>query len=260
VSRRDVVKSPILLLPALFLSTCGAVRAQADDPITADLGKAKEAYAASEEAFRKAVLNRLQDAEERATKAGKKAVLDQVVAERDAFETNGTLPKSFKTNDLQSHRTQARLELLAAYNRAVSGFTKKRMRSEADAVEREMIEFKAKSSGDQLKPGTVWRGEKRYLKGGPAGLHPFELKVTERSGDAFKGIITEESMSHDVEGVVDNEKVSWRNTRVRSGPYPGQPQSGVFEGDVLKLHFARRDANGILMVEAVGSIKLQKKK
>jgi hypothetical protein len=149
---------------------------------------------------------------------------------------------------------------LTAYDKAISAFTKKRMRSEADAVEREMIEFKAKSSGDQLKPGSVWRGEKRYLKGGQAGVHPFELRVTDRNGDAFKGIITEESMSHDVEGVVENEKVSWRNTRVRTGSFPGQPQSGVFEGDVLKLHFARRDGSGTLMVEAVGSIKLQKKK
>jgi hypothetical protein len=254
------VKSPLLLLPVLTLTICGAARAQSDDPITTDLTKAREAYAASEEAFRKAVLERLQAAEERATKAGKKAALDQAVAEREAFEANGTLPKSFKTNDLQVQRTQARLQLLTAYNKAISGFTKKRMRSEADAVEREMIEFKAKFSGDQLKPGTVWRGEKRYLKGGPPGLHPFELKVTERNGDTFKGIITEESMSHDVEGVVDNEKVSWKITRVRSGFYPGQPQSGAFEGDVMKLHFARRDGSGLLMVEAVGSLKLQKKK
>jgi hypothetical protein len=60
--------------------------------------------------------------------------------------------------------------------------------------------------------------------------------------------------------MLDNEKVSWKNTRVRSGAFPGQPQEGVFEGDVLKLHFARRDGSGALMVEAVGSIKLQKKK
>jgi len=260
MQRRKDVKFPLLLVPALFFSISSAVCAQADDPITAELNKAKDAYAASEEVFRKAVLDRLQAAEERATKAGKKAALDQVVAEREAFEANGTLPKSFKTNDLQNQRTQARLQLLTAYDKAISAFTKKRMRPEADAVEREMIDFKAKSSGDQLKSGTVWKGEKRYLKGGPAGLHPFELKVTERKGDAFKGIITEESMSHDVEGVVENNKVSWKNTRVRSGVYPGQPQEGVFEGEVLKLHFARRDGSGALMVEAAGSIKLQKKK
>jgi hypothetical protein len=68
-------------------------------------------------------------------------------------------------------------------------------------------------------------------------------------------------MSHEVEGVVENNKVSWKITRVRKGAYPGQPQSGTFEGDVLKLHFARRDASGrFVMVEAEGIIKLQKKK
>jgi hypothetical protein len=257
---RNVVKLPGLLLPAIMFAVCVSARAQSDDPITARLNKAKEAYAASEEAFRKAVLGRLQAAEERATKAGNKAAVDQAVADREAFEANGTLPTSRRTNDLQNQRARARLDLLAAYNRAIADYTKRRMRPEADATEREMAEFRAKISGDQLKAGTVWRGEKRYLKGGPAGTHPFELRVTERRGDAFKGVITEEAMSHDVEGVVDNEKVSWKITRVRRGAYPGQPQSGVLDGDVIKLHFARRDGSGFLLVEAVGSIKLQKKK
>jgi hypothetical protein len=254
------VKSAILLVPMVLLSTSVAVRAQADDPITASLSKAKEAYAAAEELFRKAVLDRLKAAEERATKAGKKAAVDQIVAEREAFESTGALPTSFKTNDLQVQRTQARQRLLAAYDKAISGFTKQRKRSEADAVEQEMLGFKAQFSGDQLKPGSVWRGEKRYLKGGPAGLHPFELRVTERSGDAFRGIINEDEMSHDVEGKIDNEKVSWKIARVRRGAYPGQPQDGVFEGGVMKLHFARRDGRGAILVEAVGTIKLQKTK
>ena len=68
-------------------------------------------------------------------------------------------------------------------------------------------------------------------------------------------------MSHDVEGVVENDNISWKITRVRNGAYRGQPQSGTFKGDVLKLHFARRDASGrFVMVEAEGIIKLQKKK
>jgi hypothetical protein len=259
--KRNLVKSRTLLLSALLLSICGAARAQADDPVTEKLTKAKEAYTAAEDKFHKAVLDRLQTALERATKDGKKALVDQISAERDAFENNGTLPKSFKSNDLVGQRTRDRLELLAAYNRAVTEFTKKRMRSEADAAEREMIEFKARIAGDQIQSGTVWRGEKKYLKGGPAGVHPFELRVTERNGNEFKGIITEDAMSHDVEGVVENDKVSWKIARVRKGAYPGQPQSGTFEGDVLKLHFARRDGTGsVVMVEAVGTIKLQKKK
>jgi hypothetical protein len=257
---RNVAKVPGWLFPAAVLMVCISVRAQSDDPIAARLSKAKDAYAASEETFRKGVLDRLQAAEERATKAGNKAAVDQTVADRDAFEASGALPKSLKVADLQGQRTRARLDLLAAYSRAIADYTRQRMRAEADATEREMAEFKAKFSGDQLKAGTVWRGEKRYVKGGPAGTHPFELKVTERRGDAFKGVITEEAMSHDVEGIVDNDKVSWKITRVRSGGYPGQPQSGVLDGEVMKLHFARRDGGGLVLVEAVGSIKLQKMK
>jgi hypothetical protein len=257
---RNIVKFPALLLPTVVFVVGASVRAQSDDPITPRLNKAKEAYPDSEEAFRKAVVDRLRAAEERATKAGNKAAVDQAVADREAFEADCTLPKSLRINDLQGQRSRARLDLLAAYNRAIADYTRRRMRPEADAAEREMAEFKAKFVGDQLKAGTVWRGEKRYLKGGPPGTHPFELKVTERQGDAFRAVTTEEEMSHDVEGVVDNGKVSWKITRVRRGAYPGQPQSGVLDGDVMKLHFARRDGSGFVLVEAVGNIKLQKKK
>ena len=56
-------------------------------------------------------------------------------------------------------------------------------------------------------------------------------------------------MSHDVEGSIENEKVSWKITRIRKGIYPGQPQSGVLAGDLLKLHFARRNGTGrVVMV------------
>jgi hypothetical protein len=249
-----------LLLSAVCLAYCGESHGQADDPILARLDRARQAYDASEEAFRKAVISRLNAAEERAVKAGKKADVDQAVADRKAFEATGALPKTLKVNDLQVQRTQARLELQTAFTRAISELTKNRRSAEADAVEREAAAFKAKIAGDLIKPGTVWRGDKRYIKGGPAGAHPFELRVTERVGDGFKGIIVEDTMSHDIEGTVSGEKVQWTNTRVRAGVYPGQPQSGTLEGEVMKLHFARRDGFGGVAVEAQATIKLLKKK
>jgi len=254
------VKRSILALPALWISLGVAVWAQDEEPIAAKLTRAKEAYAAAEETFRKGVLERLTAEEARATKAGKKAAVDQVIADREAFEASGTLPKSLKLTDLQAQRARARLDLTNAYKRAISDFTRKRMRVEADAAEREMAEFQSSVAGDQLKPGTVWRGQKRYLKGGPPGLHPFELRVINRNADTFKGIIIEEDMSHDIAGAVQGNKIEWKITRVRSGVYPGQPQSGTIEDDVLKLHFARRDGLGGMAVEAEGSVKLQKKK
>ena len=81
-----------------------------------------------------------------------------------------------------------------------------------------------------------------------------------RSGDAFKGIITEDEMIHDIEGTVSGDKVERKNTRVRAGIYPGQPQSGPLEGELMRLHFARRVAGGGVPVEAQATIKLQKKK
>jgi hypothetical protein len=249
-----------LLFSAVCLLVCADARGQSDDPILAKLDKARQAYDASEEAFRKAVLDRLNAAEERAVKSGKKAAVDQVVADREAFEATGALPKSLKVADLQANRARARLELQTAFTKAVSDLTKSRRRAEADALEREAAAFKASFASDLVKVGTVWRGDKRYSKGGPAGLHPFELRVTERNGDGFKGIILEDAMSHDVEGTVSGDKVEWKIKRVRAGVYPGQPQSGTLEGDQMKLHFVRRDGSGGVQVEAQATIKLQKKK
>jgi hypothetical protein len=255
------VKLPaFLLLSVASLVARGDARGQADDPILAKLDQARRAYDASEEAFRKAVLGRINAAEERAVKEGMKAAVDQAVADREAFEATGALPSSLKVGDLQTQRTQARTQLQSAFTKAISDLTKSRRNAEADALEREAAAFKASFAGDLIKPGTVWRGEKRYIKGGPAGAHPFELKVTERSGDAFKGIITEDDMIHDVEGTVSSDKVQWKNTRVRAGNYPGQPQSGTLEGELMKLHFSRRVGGGGVPVEALATIKLQKKK
>jgi hypothetical protein len=255
------VKSSLLLVLSLFsLGFQGTARGQSDDPILAKVDKAREAYDASEVNFRKGVLSRLNAAEERAVKAGKKPAVDQAIAERDAFESTGALPKSISVNDLQSQRNQARQDLQAAYTKAISELTKSRRKDEADALEREAATFNAKFAGNLIKAGTIWRGEKRYTKGGPGGSHPFELRVTERNGDDFKGIIFEDNMSHDIQGTVSGDKVEWKNTKIRSGQFPGQPQSGTLEGDTMKLSFARAKGAGGVPVEAQGSIKLQKKK
>jgi hypothetical protein len=252
--------STLFILSSVCLAYCGVATGQTEDPILAKLDKARQAYDASEETFRKAVIARISAAEERAVKAGKKAAVDQAVADREAFESTGALPRSINVGELQSQRNQARQELQTAYSKAITELTKNRRSSEAAAVERESAFFKARFAGDLIKPGTIWRGEKRYIKGGPGGSHTFELKVTERSGDAFKGIIIEDTMSHDIEGTVIGVKVEWKNTRVRAGIYPGQPQSGILEGDLMKLHFARQNGGGGVPVEAQGTIKLQKKK
>src|SRR4051812_13798681 len=112
---RSLIIAAVLSVAAL----AAHARAQGDDPIAARLEKAREAYEASEEAFRKAVLDRLPAAEERATKAGNKAGVDQAVADREDFEARGTTPKSLKLVDLQAQRKQARARLLDAYSRAV---------------------------------------------------------------------------------------------------------------------------------------------
>jgi hypothetical protein len=264
-TREQPVKFPAFLLFSAACLTCsGEALGQADDPILAKLQAARQAYDDAEATFRKGVLGRIDAAEERAVKAGKKAAVDQAVAEREAFQATGALPKSLKVGDLLIPKTRTRDDLQAAYTRAISELTKERRSAEAETVEREAATFLARFAGEVIKPGTVWRGDKRYLKGGPTGPHPFELRVTERNGDAFKGIIFEDGMSqsHDVEGTVVENKVKWTNTKTRAGGYPGQPQEGTIEGDVMKLHFSRAKGGGGFPVEAEATIKLlaQKKK
>mgnify|MGYP001079831883 CR=1 FL=1 len=251
----------ITFLLVFLISSHGGAATQSGDPVLTALDQARQAYDASEEAFRKAVVDRLTAAEDRAVKAGKKAIVDQIGADRTAFETTGALPKSIKVTDLPTQRSQARHKLQAAYTRAISDLTKSRRAAEADAVEREAAAFQSKFAADLVKPGTVWRGDKRYLKGGRPGNHAFELRIVDRAGDSFRGVVIEDpDMTHDVEGTVTNDRIEWKNTRTRVGIYPGQPQKGTFEGETMKLHFAGRQKFDNLPVEAEATLQLQKKK
>src|SRR6266545_6647356 len=82
---------------ALLLSVACAAADDGKDPVKEKLFAAKVAYDKEMAAYRAAVGEWLDKREEAARKAGDKKLVDQVKAERKAFDEDGELPKGAPT-------------------------------------------------------------------------------------------------------------------------------------------------------------------
>ena len=116
-----------------------------DDPIKAKLDKAKAVYEIEIEKTEKAILDSFTKTEAVARKNGNKAVIDQVRAERTAFELTGAVPKSLP-GPVQQHITAARAPLEIAYAVAIRDYTKANQNKKAAEVQQAIEEFKASGS------------------------------------------------------------------------------------------------------------------
>jgi hypothetical protein len=177
--------------------------------------------------------------------SGNKKLLDQVKADRKAYEEKDEVPKGVPAAKRQK-LAASRMALEAAYAAAIRDYTKAKKDDEAAAVEKELDEFKkgggvVQVSRDALQKGTVWKGERTFTKGASAGKSvEFELNVTARSGKTFSGF----TATHDVEGTIEDGKIEWKVIRQRSGTNPGQPHKGEVRGDTLVLTFEGMGAGG----------------
>lgn len=122
---------------------CMAV-GQNKDPIKENLFEAKVAYDKQMRQFRKQAAEWFDKREETARKAGDKKTLDQIKAERAAFDEYGGLPRIAPTA-LQEQPAHAKKTLEAAYADAVKAYTKVRKDDEAAAVEKEWNSFRART-------------------------------------------------------------------------------------------------------------------
>ena len=120
------------------LLACLNAIAQEIDTSSSKLEKAKEVFSAQETAFREQITNRMEEAETRAAKTGKKDAVDLITSELSTFLKQGTLPKSVKTSDLVVKRDASYQTVIRAYKKAIEEFTKANQKFDADSAEKEM--------------------------------------------------------------------------------------------------------------------------
>jgi hypothetical protein len=128
-------------LVVCFVVANGSQLLAADDPIKAKLDKAKAAYQASLEQYREAVARYFDKQEEASRNDGNKKRLDQIKAERTAFQETGDLPRT-TPGELKRKLAPARSALESAYTAAVCEYTKASKDDMATAVENELEQFK----------------------------------------------------------------------------------------------------------------------
>ena len=131
-----------LLSVGLFFAPLGIAFAQEPDEIKDKLDKAKQAYTQAAERARQDLYDAIDKKEESARSSGNKKLVDQIKAERKAYEESGKLPKVIPATAFQKAMSTARAPLDAAYQSAIKEYTKARKDDEASAVEAEWKKFK----------------------------------------------------------------------------------------------------------------------
>jgi dsDNA-binding SOS-regulon protein len=130
--------SILVLLPLAF-GLC-PVRADDAEAVKEKLFQAKKDYGAEVQKFKKAITDLLDKREENARNKGDKKVLDQIKAERDAFEKTGEMPQIVPSSIREPLRS-ARIKLNTAYSLAVKDLVRLKMDDAASATEKEQQEF-----------------------------------------------------------------------------------------------------------------------
>jgi hypothetical protein len=247
------MKHPLLGLGAFLLMLSPFLaRAAEPDPIEERLEKAKAAYVDELEKVKQGLLDLLQKKEDTARAEGKKSVVDQVKAERDAFETKAELPKIVTTAPYQQGLKRTRTVLEEAYNLAIKEYTKAKMDAKASALEQELKALKEDKVKDEFQPGTVWSGTQEWRVPKDSNTHTarFKLTVLERDGNTFKARAEIPAPKgggttvRDVKGVTQNGVIRWSAADVvaLSGTR-GKDMGGTISGNRIVLQYGGKDAD-----------------
>jgi hypothetical protein len=181
------------LLTGTFVVGLSAARADDVEAVKDKLFQAKKDYDAQVQKFKKAITETLDKHEEDARKVGNKKIVDQVKAEREAFERSGELPSMLPTAT-RDIAIIARAKLDKAYTIAAKEYLRLKMDDAVEATEKERKEFLVISSQlmgkkhqeDPYPVGTFLTGQLKWS--GDPGNHNYLIVITERSGTSFKGI------------------------------------------------------------------------
>jgi hypothetical protein len=190
------------------------------------------------EKFLQKVHDGLDKAEETARAAGKKDLVDQIKAEREAFDKSGDLPKSVPAKEYKQGEDAARKTLNLAYDAAVSAYTKEKMDAKADAVKEERKQFQEGHPTDALRVGSVWKGSAvQVWTGHPdRAVTDCSLTVLERDDRTFKATVEVRGNTLQVHGSINRGVILWlaKEVKVIKGG-PEHDTVGKLTGNVVEL-------------------------
>jgi hypothetical protein len=209
-----------------------------DDPIRAKLDKAKNDFNAAVEKYQQKVHDGLDKAEETARTAGNNALVDEIKAEREAFDGSGDLPKKAPAREYKGDIDAARATLASAYDAAVKAYTKEKMYAKAETVAEERKAFEQGHPTDAFRVGSVWKGGtvQVWIGHPEKGFGGFTLTVLERDDKTFKAMVENRGSTHTVSGTVKGRVIRWLTKDVIAikGP-PGHDFMGKISGNVVEL-------------------------
>jgi hypothetical protein len=164
----------LVLFTCIFAAGLSPARADDAEMVKEKLFQAKKEYDAKVQKFKMTVTESLDRREEDARKKGDKKLVDQVKAERDAFEKTGESPQSIPSS-LRDPVAAARTKLDKAYTAAIKEYLKLKMDDAASATEKEREEF-------QLTTAFLF-GKRSYL----VLLQHSDLKIVNATGFSSNG-------------------------------------------------------------------------
>ena len=245
-----MIRTAVLL--AGLLGACGAAHGDDNDPVKDKLFASKKAYDAEMKLYRKAAEEWFAKREGTARNDGNRKLVDQVKAERTAFEETGALAKGVPTAIPQQAAT-ARKALEAAYLLAVKEYLIAKNDDAAAAIEIELKHFQATrpeakpDAKDLYSAGTILSGQLKW--NGDPGNHNYMIIITERTGKGFRGVArldygpsgdAKRKAHYDIDGEITPEGLKYK------GEMPGlHTVEGKWAKDVLQIT-ASADNGGTL--------------
>jgi Skp family chaperone for outer membrane proteins len=142
-----------LLIVILAVGLCPA-RSDDAEMVKEKLFQAKKDYDAQLQKFKKSITDLLDKREDDARMKGNKKQVDQIKAERDAFEKTGESPQAIPSA-LREPVASARTKLDKAYTAAIKEYVRLKMDDAAGATEKEQQEF--------ILSSALMLGKKTYL-------------------------------------------------------------------------------------------------
>jgi phage host-nuclease inhibitor protein Gam len=132
--------APIAILPIVIC--CSAFVHAADlDTVSQNLDKAKAAFEARIDGFRKEILQDLDKNEIAARQVPDKKRIDQIKAQRLAFQATGLIPASINPQ-IATRIRNARAVLEREYTAARNSYLRTKQDAKADAIDKELEEFR----------------------------------------------------------------------------------------------------------------------
>jgi hypothetical protein len=252
----------VFFVPAMALA--------ADDPIKAELDKARAQYTPGLDAAKAKLVGAMDAKLKEVAGNGDLDKAKEVKSQKELFEKDGTIPKTPLLNDArrgyESEVRAAREALHKAIEKAKSEYTKALKLNEAEALAAELKALAdgkggADTTSEELNAkfatASVWKGTAKEKKGNKEGTTDYVVTVSKREGPAFEGMLETFDGKYicKIEGAVVKDQVNFKITKIEKPKDAGRTNlNGLeFNGRItldpkskkptLVAHYTLKDVN-----------------